>query len=187
MATGQPATGKAVSFAHELCLLLTPFRINTCKSASKQSTGTSRTARSSSAASRRPPCISPAFLRTGWPTSPSLMWTPPQPRPKISAPSSTCRPPILRTSGEFPSLPTRREPPSPFSRPPRAAPPPRSHLWPSLTCLPLGIRPSLSISAMARLLITPAISSAIMFNDYLAGSGASGTVICCLSSTEKSR
>jgi len=37
-APGQHATGKGASFAHELCLLLTPFRINTCKSVSKQST-----------------------------------------------------------------------------------------------------------------------------------------------------
>src|SRR5258708_11754454 len=37
-APGQHSTGKGASFAHELCLLLTPFRINTCKSISKQST-----------------------------------------------------------------------------------------------------------------------------------------------------
>ena len=32
------AKGKGASFAHELCLLLTFFRINTCKSVSKQRT-----------------------------------------------------------------------------------------------------------------------------------------------------
>src|SRR5713226_6359432 len=37
-APGQHATGKGATFAHELCLLLTPFRINTCKSVSKQRT-----------------------------------------------------------------------------------------------------------------------------------------------------
>src|SRR6266851_2677729 len=34
----QRATSKNAGFVHELCLLLTPFRINTCKSVSKQST-----------------------------------------------------------------------------------------------------------------------------------------------------
>jgi hypothetical protein len=37
-APGQRELGKSASLAHELCLLLTPFRINTCKSVSKQST-----------------------------------------------------------------------------------------------------------------------------------------------------
>jgi len=34
----QRATGKCTRSAHELCFLLTPFRINTCKSVSKQTT-----------------------------------------------------------------------------------------------------------------------------------------------------
>ena len=36
--SGTARTRKSTSLAHELCLLLTPFRINTCKSVSKQST-----------------------------------------------------------------------------------------------------------------------------------------------------